>query len=308
MNKFKCKLIFSIPIIFIFLNSCYNNYPEIEDVAVGDSLSIDGEWECDSSTADFPRIPFTVIISKGRLWTTHDNLAIKAGSIFVKNIRQDKTNKNLFYGTRISLGWFQIRHEKSTTFHLKDNTLIEDAVFVPSLNNSEIYLTKYRRVDTEETPVDKKNCDSILVDIISENRKVSDVQHQFVAPGSKLKIERQRTISHVVNLEKSITDTKSNGNSSEIGFGIPLGGTLKKSIETKITSQVEELIGHELSTTETYNVSLELDGNKGSKWSIIWYDKIRSGVVTYFDENCNKTKVPFSIVISSEIEAKHYEK
>lgn len=272
--------------------------PDRDTIAKGKPLPIDGIWELVPDFNGLTGEKHKVRIEKGRVFIL-DSPSLKTGIVLVKDLTPlDETRYN---GTRL-VGKGDGYYQTKTTFDVVSPTEMLEHIekfdggamlFYDfrltnvSLLNKESFLDAHGTTEAkaEITP------NAIEIENLTEEKVEISTQEQYVDPGAKLTIERSRTIEHCVTLSSDY---------SLEGFAKI---NVLKFIEASIRNKLEKRLSQTFKESETYRVSVELDGSKAQKWKLVWFDKVKKGVAKYTDKEGKAHPLHFRFPLDSTLEA-----
>ncbi|MCE7922531.1 MAG: hypothetical protein DYG98_05720 [Haliscomenobacteraceae bacterium CHB4] len=302
------KHLFILFFASLFSTYCNLKNPKEHEIPEGDILPIDGIWDMTLVNQDGNKIESKskFKFSKGRLIVEEitgfgDKLLLDKGMVYAKNIRlaSKNTYKGKYYITTSRYDLCECDVEitvKNNSLVCKTNAketcdeavLFTEIIFTnPVLDNEQIFYTAHGA-----------SLNNLRVRILSENRIEGETQIQKVAYGASISIERSRTIKR----ELSFSETNKKTSGTSIGAGFNASNALNIEIQRSIMNEIEKSMGKRIEEEETYKVTVNLDGNVSTIWKLIWYDKIKQGLVNYRDDNGNERQLFFQFPVSSELE------
>ena len=271
--------------------------PDRDTIAEGKPLPIDGIWVLVPDVGVPTEAKSKVRIEKG-MALAHDVPLIKTGAVMVKDLTPlDNTRYN---GTRLIGNGNNYYQTKTILEVVSDTEMLEhiekfngNVLLVydyrwtnVSLLNKESFLNAHRMTEAkaEITP------NSVEIEDVIEEKVAVSTQEQYVDPGARLTIERSRTIEHSVTL------------SSDDSLEKLVKINVFTLIEGAIRSKLEKQLSQTFKESETYRVSVELDGSKAQKWRLIWFDRVKKGVAKYTDGEGKAHPLHFRFPLDSTLE------
>lgn len=163
-----------------------------------------------------------------------------------------------------------LRHQATDLYVVNSEPLIFNINAGGTINVTCTFESWKARPILERRPDDSSaGISSVKVEIDPEVKMVeASTEIIKVVPGVTTNIKRSRTLEHKVIF--SSNDERGNSISSKNEF-----------LDIEVKNNIESLLGREFRQTETIEQEVRLDGNVNRQYKLIWYDKIRTGVVEY---------------------------
>jgi hypothetical protein len=280
------------------LDTQVSGLPNKSIFPAGPQLPIDGTWALrpynTNGFAEAVEI-FTVQVEGSRAFYVN-SLAYADGTILLADLTQ--IDGSHFAASRLFPnpgGSYRI----SSRLTIESSTQLLEHVDSPPIGSASDWQWD------EVSLVDKKALDASLnaaatatgsvtvlrLDGTGDERVPSVSQEARVDPGAKVTVTRSRTIQHSVSLDTT--------KSVESELSIPILDIIKADIRGKI----EQEEGETFSDTSTYTASVELDGNVGTRWRLVWYDHLTVGTAKLSGVGDKVYDLPYKFPIGTDLDA-----
>jgi hypothetical protein len=72
--------------------------------------------------------------------------------------------------------------------------------------------------------------------------------------------------------------------------------------QVAVRDQIQKTVGQAFAESETYKVTVKLDGNVSRLWRLVWYDQIETGIASVRDKQGGIYELPYQFPIGTELE------
>lgn len=134
--------------------------------------------------------------------------------------------------------------------------------------------------------------ENVQVAIEADFRKIfKDKKRLTIAPGAKANETISRKVEHKILFQVG------NDLATEGQAGIPLA------VVAAVKARLADSLSRKWTDTTSIAAEVTLDGDRARKYEIVWYDRVRTGTLTYPEHTGNRS-LTFELVEASEYEIK----